>query len=138
MTNNEDWSEAIGLKRAAISVLIRSAICLPIWAAFIWFITPAVNQIPMSIAWFAVMGLILAIPSVALAHALSRGLIERAGFVSPIVTVIAVAFACGVIYGGGEIAGQFRELVDWRIGFIQIAAGLFTTLWIAKTTLFES
>ena len=135
---NDAWSEAIGLKRAAISVLIRSAICLPIWTAFIWFITPAVNQIPMSIVWFAVMSLILAIPSVALAHALSCGLIERAGFVSPVVTAIAVACAWGVIYGGGAIAGQFRELVDWRVGFIQIAASLFATLWIAKTTLFES
>ncbi len=92
----------------------------------------------MSIAWFAVMSLLLAIPSVILAHALSRGLIERAGFVSPVVTIITVAFAWGVIYGGGEIAGQFRVLVDWRMGFIQIAASVFATLWIAKTTLFES
>ena len=134
---NDAWSESIGLKRATITVLIRSAICLPIWSAFIWFITPAVNHVPMSIVWFAVMSLLLAIPSVVLAHALSRGLIERAGFVSPVVTVIAVAFACAVIYGGGEIAGQFRVLVDWRAGFIQIAAGLFAALWIAKTTLFE-
>ena len=92
----------------------------------------------MSIVWFAVMSLLLAIPSVVLAHALSRGLIERAGFVSPVVTLIAAGFAWGVIYGGGAIAGQFRELVDWRAGFIQIAAGFFATLWIAKTTLFES
>ncbi|MCH8822362.1 MAG: hypothetical protein IH984_02525 [Planctomycetes bacterium] len=66
----------------------------------------------MSIVWFAVMSLLLAIPSVVLAHALSRGLIERAGFVSPVVTLIAAGFAWGVIYGGGAIAGQFRELVD--------------------------
>ncbi len=79
----------------------------------------------------------LAIPGVALGYALGRNLTERAGFVSPIVTVIAALFGWGVIVAGVEIADQLRPLHDWRSGFTEMATGIFATMWIIKTTLLE-
>ena len=87
--------------------------------------------------WFAFLGLLLSVPSVIIGYALSRGLTDRAGFVSPIVTLIAAAPAWATLYGGVQIADYFRPLHDWRNGYVVIAAGVFATLWILKATLIE-
>ena len=137
MTTNNDWTPIIGLRRATFTVLWRSLICLPLWVALVWFATPGLNYVPMHWAWFALLGLLLSVPGVITGYALSRRLTERAGFVSPIITLIAGATAWAILYGGVQIANYFRPLHDWRSGFVAIAAGVFATLWILKSTLIE-
>ena len=137
MTATDDWTPAIGLRRVLVTVIWRSLICLPVWGGLVWFATPGLNYVPMHWAWFALLGLLLSVPGVAVGHALARGLTDRAGFVSPVITVIAAGFAWAVVYGGVEISNQFRPLYDWRSGFVSIAAGVFATLWIVKSTLIE-
>ena len=137
MTASDNWTPAIGLRRATFTVLCRSLICLPLWAALVWFATPGLNYVPMHWTWFALLGLLLSMPGVAMGYALARGLTDRAGFVSPVITVIAGVFAWAVVYGGVEISNQFRPLHDWRSGFVVIVPGVFATLWIAKATLLE-
>ena len=91
ITGDDDWTPAIGLRRVFIALLWRSVICLPIWAAIVWLITPVLNFFPLDWRVFGGLALVLAIPGVALGYALGRNLTERAGFVSPIVTVLAAA-----------------------------------------------
>ncbi len=137
MPTTDDWTPAIGLRRILVTVLWRSLICLPVWAALVWFATPGLNYVPMHWAWFALLGLLLSVPGVTVGYALARGLTDRAGLVSPVITVIAAAFAWAVVYGGVEISNQFRPLHDWRSGFVVIVPGVFATLWIVKATLLE-
>jgi hypothetical protein len=137
MTTSDDWTPAIGLRRVLVTVIWRSLICLPVWGGLVWFATPGLNYVPMHLAWFALLGLLLSVPGVAVGYALARGLTDRAGFVSPVITVIAAGFAWAVVYGGVEISNQFRPLYDWRSGFVAIAAGVFATLWIVKAKLIE-
>ena len=137
MTATDDWTPAIGLRRVFVTVIWRSLICLPVWGGLVWFATPGLNYVPMHWAWFALLGLLLSVPGVAVGHALARGLTDRAGLVSPVIIVIAGVFAWAVVYGGVEISNQFRPLHDWRGGFVVIVPGVFATLWIAKATLLE-
>ena len=139
MTTTDDWTSAIGLRRVLVTVLWRSLICLALWAGLVWFAAPGLNYTPFYWRWFALLGLgaILAAPGVAVGYTLARGLTDRAGFVSPLITVIAVGFAWAIVYGGVEISNQFRPLHDWRSGFVVIVPGVFATLWIAKATLLE-
>ena len=137
MTTTHDWTPAIGLRRATFTVLWRSLVCLPPWAALVWFATPGLNYLPMHWLWFGVLGLLLSAPGLITGYALSRGLTERAGFVSPIITLIACTAALVMLYGGVQIADHFGPLHDWRRGFVVIAAGVFATLWILKATLIE-
>lgn len=137
ITGDDDWTPAIGLRRVFIALVWRSVICVPIWAALIWLVTPGLNYVPMHWAWFAMLGLLLAMPGVSIGHALARGLIDRAGFVSPVITAIAAVFAWAAIVAGVEIADQLRPLHDWRSGFAKMATGVFATLWIIKATLLE-
>ena len=137
MTTNNEWTPAIGLRRATLTVLWRSLVCLPLWAALVWFATPGLNYLPMHWTWFGVLGLLLSVPGVIIGYALSRGLTDRAGLISPIVTVIAAAAAWAILYGGVQIGDYFRPLHDWRNGFVVIAASVFATLWIIKATLIE-
>ena len=137
MTSSDDWTPAIGLRRVLVTVIWRSLICLRLWGGLVWYATPGLIYVPMHWLWFALLGLLLAAPGVAMGHALARGLIDRAGLVSPVVTVIAAAFAWAVAYGGVEVSNQFRPLYDWRSGFVEITVGVFATLWIVKATLIE-
>ena len=139
MTTNNNWTPAIGLRRVVVAVLWRSLICLPVWAALVWFATPGLNYVPFYWTWFALLGLgaLLSVPGVAVGYVLARGLTDRAGLVSPLITVIAGVFAWAVVYGGVEISNQFRPLHDWRNGFVVIVPGVFATLWIVKATLLE-
>lgn len=133
----DDWTPLIGLRRSVVSLLWRSLVCLPLWGVLIWLCAPAINLVPMHWAWFGILGLLVATPGVALGHQLSKGLTEDAGFVSPVLTLLAAAFAWAVIIGGVEIVDVWRPLVDWRGPFIEIATGLFATLWVVKATLFD-
>ncbi len=139
MTTNDDWTPAIGLRRVLVTVLWRSLICLALWGGLVWFATPGLNYAPFYWTWFALLalGALLSVPGVAVGYALARGLTDRAGLVSPVITVIASVFAWVVVYGGVEISNQFRPLHDWRSGFVVIVPGVFATLWIAKATLLE-
>ena len=139
MTAADDWTPVIGLRRVLVTVLWRSVICLPMWGGLVWFATPGLNYAPLYWRWwlFAALGALLAVPGVALGYTLSRGLTDRAGLVSPLITVIAVVFAWAVVYGGPEISNQFRPLHDWRSAFVVIVPGVFATVWIVKSTLLE-
>ena len=63
-------------------------------------------------AWFGLLGLLLSVPGVITGYTLSRGLADRAGFVSPIITLIAAAAAWVILYGGVQITDHFRPLYD--------------------------
>jgi hypothetical protein len=101
-------------------------------------VIPALNLMPFALAVLAVVGLVLALPGAAIGHALGRDLTERAGFVSPLVTALAVAFAWVVIIGGVEIADQFRAIQSWRGTYLEVIIGLFATLWIVKVTMVDA
>ncbi len=133
----EHWSPAVGLRRAALALLVRSLICLPIWAAVVWLVTPALNLAPLHWTWLLLLGLILAVPGASIGHALARDITERAGFASMVLTALAAVFAWGVVAGGVELAGLFKTLEGWRPGVTATTTGVFATLWIVKLTLLD-
>ncbi len=138
MTQPDDWTPMIGLRRAIVGAAWRSLLCLPIWTALVWAVTPAVNLVPGHWAWFGLLGGILALPGVAIGAIVAHGMTERAGLVSPVFTAIGAVLALAVILSGIEIADQFRTLLDWRHPFCGGATGVFATLWIIKATILET
>jgi hypothetical protein len=100
-------------------------------------VIPALRPLPGHWAIFGVLCLLLAVPGEVLGHALSRGLTEQAGMVSPVLTVVAAAFVIAVIVGGVEIARWVRPLEGWQITLTKVATAVFGVLWTSRSTLIE-
>lgn len=126
-----EWSAGAGLGRAAIALLIRGVIVVPLWAGLTWVATPVVNMFPWSIATMAIIGLLCAIPGVAIGHALSRKLDEVAGCQSVLLTGMAILVALGVIVIGLEVATIFRPMPLWS-GYVSTATTAFAAIWTVR------
>lgn len=135
---SSEWTIAVGLRRALAILLLRSLILLPFWAALLWLITPAANMLPLHWTQFMLLGALMTIPGGAIGATLARGLTERAGFVSVVLTAITVAFAWGVVLGGLHGSGLLRPLGDWQSLLAPGAAGGVATLWAVKNTLLDA
>ncbi|MGI9013293.1 MAG: hypothetical protein ACR2GY_03495 [Phycisphaerales bacterium] len=102
MPERSDWTPVIGLRNAAVSLLLRSIVAAGVWVAallgFNEFATLFADETGTAhvpalfiIATAAIMGTIIGV-------ILSRGLVERAGFTSPILIVMGAIAAALVIY----------------------------------------
>jgi len=132
-----EWTPLIGLRRAVISLALRSLIILPLWAGCAWTLSSVLGSVTLAGRGMVGIGIILIIPGFAIGHALIARLADRAGFQSMLLALLASAFAVGTIVGGTALAEVFRPFPGWWGGFTAISMSLFAVGWIIRTTLLD-
>jgi hypothetical protein len=132
-----EWTPLVGLRRAVISLAIRSLIILPLWAGLVWGLTPLLLMFPLGIRVFGGIAILLAIPGCLIGHVLASGLADRAGFQSMLLGFLAAVFAVTTIISGIMIAQIANPLPGWQGGFTAIATSLFAVGWIIRATLLD-
>ena len=135
----QGWTPAIGLRNATLSLLWRTAVTVLIWCGALWAFhavlgSLGVTHVPMLIAFgFAALCGTIA------GFVLSRGLDERAGFVSPLLTLLVAVFAATAIIGGEALFAHFLPVATDHLRFIIVGATLVIAgAWIVKYTLVEN
>lgn len=133
----DEWTPAEGLKRAAIALLARCAICLLCWLGLVWLVTPFVNELPNY--WLVWVGIatVMVIPGFGTGYFIGRRLNEIAAMQSLIVTIGAALCAWIAIIGGMQAAHALRPLGEWQAYYMTVSSGVFATLIIAKMTMLD-
>ena len=126
-----DWSFQIGLRNTIISLVIRSLIILPLWAAIIWIMSTY-------LANFGRFNLIiLPFLGMAMGYGFSTKLTDHAGFTGTILMFIAWAFAIAMLIAGVTIVDQFHPLTPYQKFFFSVWGGLPSVLWILKVMVLD-
>lgn len=101
-TSENDWNEWKGLRNAYVSLIIRCVFATIVWAIVVWIVTPAMLWLRDNTGGrqTVVIGIASLAGGFAVGYILSRGLAERAGFVSLLVTVPAVLAAIVCVFAG--------------------------------------
>ena len=135
--NEQPWTPLVGLRRALSHLVIRAAIALVLWTAVVWLITPVLNFLVPHWSIFGLITVVMAVPGVAIGHALAKNLTDTAGMSGLPVAVMAIAFGWAVVILGVVLAHTIRPVGDWQYGFTVVATGCSTTLWLIKATLLQ-
>ena len=124
----QQWTPAIGYRRAVTSLLIKSLLILPACTGLLCIVTPALWQ-PRY--WGAV--LVLAIAGFGMGFLACLNLAERTGLASPVLGVIAAAFVWVVVLAAASVSHfALRPLPDWSAVYAQMTVAIFASLWILK------
>ena len=134
----QDWTPAIGLRNAAISLAWRSVVAALMWCALLWIFHKAlsgigVTRVPLLIAlgFAALSGTIVGLT-------VSRGLEEKTGFVSPLLTILTLAFAAVAIIGAEAMFERLFTTSTDDLRFMIVGATMIVAgAWIVKYTLLE-
>lgn len=122
-----DWTEMVGVRRLAIAMLIRGAIAMGIWTAWLAILNWEGQQ-PILIGIVALM-----------LHLLVGGVIgmvfwtrlrEKCGFDGLFPAVVACIAVLIVLSLGGAVIGQLTPLSGNRIAFGVVSAGLTAISYI--------
>ncbi|MHC4948939.1 MAG: hypothetical protein ACYTG1_11865 [Planctomycetota bacterium] len=134
---DDGWSPGRGLARATVRVLVRGAVSFVVLGGLLWLVTPALNALPAHWSQFALVAAVMTVPGFALGAALSRGLTEIAGFVSVVLTAVALAATWAVVVGVTAAARLLRPLGDWQELLVPGAVALIATIVVVRNTLLE-
>ena len=135
-----EWTIGVGLRRAAVHLLIWSIVSTIGWAAALWLLAPLINSIPDAMAPSnRVKGLVyavIAVPAGAiLAHVLHARMLDAAGFSSRVLSAISLIFIWAVAIGGTLTAIMFRPLRDNRDVVMYVSVGAIATIIVIYETL---
>ena len=101
MTTTHHWTPAIGLRRLALSLLLRMAICLFLWGGLLTLVAPAFQYNQFVLTFWLIF--IAAIPPGALiGFVMSWRLSERVGFAG-----LLPAISSGILAIASIILGSF-------------------------------
>jgi hypothetical protein len=143
----EEWSFAIGTRRAAVSVLWRTAVVLGLWLLVLY----GLHALAAALAGGDAAGdagdrcrgigriamIAAAVTGIAGGFTLGRGLSDVAGFSSPVVSAIAAIGAAIAFIGGDALFAQLAEPSSDMTRFIATGVAMIVALgWIAYETLF--
>ncbi len=141
----EEWSFAIGTRRAAVSVLWRTAVVLGLWLLVLYGLQALAAALagPDSAGGSPGRGvgriaiIAAAVTGIAGGFTLGRGLSDVAGFSSPVVSAIAAIGAAIAFIGGDALFAQLAEPSSDMTRFIATGVAMIVALgWIAYETLF--
>jgi hypothetical protein len=133
----QEWTPAIGLRRALGHLVIRSAVALAIWTGLVWLAVPALNFLVAHWAVMGVTGLILAAPGTAIGYALWRKLPDLAGMSGFPVAGMALLFGAVVVIVGVVVAHAIRPLEDWQYMFTMFGTMTWLSAWIIRSALVD-
>ena len=135
---NQEWTPSTGLREAAISLMWRTGVAAVVWFALLWGFHAALNgmgvtSVPVLIALgFAALAGTLAV------LILSKGLEEKAGFVSPLLTLLTLVFAAAAIIGAEALFDRAFSGSTDHLRFLIVGATMVVTgAWIVRYTLLE-
>jgi hypothetical protein len=134
---DQEWSPALGVSRAILSLLWRGAIALVCVAGLLWLLHPTLvwaSQYLSLLPGVLVVGVPMMLAGVLLGLLLSARLTEQAGFVGPIVTALAAAALLGALVGGAKVAVALRGSTTWLIGLGCISMAVMAMFTIVKRT----
>lgn len=138
--SDQEWTEMIGLRNATLSLLWRTLVAGLLWCVLLWGFDALITavgdiRIPALIVYgfTALSGTIAGIT-------LSRGLDETAGFVSPVLTIIAGIFTAIAIIGGEAlIAPHLSGALGNHSRFLLVGITMVVALvWVTKNTLIDT
>ncbi len=136
MSRQEEWSDAIGLRRAAVSLVLRGLCALPLWAGAIWAMDRLMNALAVR-AWLLLLAGVICGGVIGLI--MSKKLAEQAGMVSVLVSLLAAAATGLVLFGGWAVMSQAG--VAWSgtalFYFIGATAAMSLALIVRYTALDE-
>lgn len=139
MREEETWSELTGLRNAAVRVVLRCLICLPIWIGLYWVacagLAAVFEALPID-SWRLLIPLSFGalIPGVAIGIAITRRIDEHAGFVHPVVTGVVIAPMWSMLYAGAAVVRTLGAFDGWAYEFFAIGVAIVA----AYTTLLDS
>jgi hypothetical protein len=117
-----EWTIAIGLRRATFHLLGWSAALFPLWAGLVWLLTPWFNTLPTGrrggLMW--IVFLIAAMCGWVAGRALWSPMLDRAGFVSRLLSLMATLFIAAIAVGGVWVADTYRPLAGERLWLTMI------------------
>jgi hypothetical protein len=129
----QNWTPAIGYRRAVTSLVIKSLIILPVCTGLLWLVTPALAA---SRYWGVV--LVLAIAGFVLGYIACLNLVERTGLASPMLGLVAAAFIwLDVLAAAGISHFAFRPLPDLSALYAQMTVAIFASIWILKEVILD-
>jgi hypothetical protein len=129
-----DWTPWGGLARAAGLLAMRSLLVIPVWALVVGC---AAFTVDLTGAVAAAAFLVLAIIGYGIGQIYGRGVVERAGFASIVVTALAAAICLVAL---ATAVGLATIVQPKAAGIAPMAAGapwLFATIVIVKITLYD-
>lgn len=141
---HDSWNEWVGLRRALTTLLWRGAIAMVLWIALYIAVLPPLewlSNLPIGgfffVAWVAIISGLAAIPGFAIGHFLGRDLPEHAGFVSPVLTALALLTAGAVVAGGAQLVLIYRSSAGWAVSYTWIMTAVFAGVWLIRLTLLD-
>jgi hypothetical protein len=135
--DEQQWTPAIGLRRALGRLLIRSIIALVIWTGLVWLATPVLNFLIPHWAVMGVTALVLAAPGAAIAYALWSKLCDIAGMSGWPIAGMALIFGLFVVVGGVMLSNAIRPLGEWQYSFTMFGTATWLTVCIIRLVLTE-
>ncbi len=130
----QNWTPAIGYRRAVTSLTIKSLLILPVCTGLLWLVTPAL--------WaprYWVVVLVLAIGGFVLGFVVCRNLPERTGLASPVLGLVAAAFVWVVVLTSAGVSHfALRSLPDWPAFYAQTTVAIFASLWILRAFVLDT
>ena len=124
----QNWTPAIGYRRAVTSLIIRSLIILPACTGLMWLVTPVLWRPPY---WGAV--LVLAIAGFVVGFVACLNLPERTGLATPRLGLVAAAFVWADVLTAACVSHfVLRPLPDLPAFCAQMTVAIFASIWILK------
>ncbi len=129
-SQDSEWTPGRGLRRAALSLLIKSPVCLVVWVVFLvvtepvaaWLVTSSpIRGAPLIVALVAI---VVAIPAWPTGHLLSRRLTERVGFEGPAPAGLGIVTVWVVVLLGTRLAVMISGPATWITTVATVGMGL--------------
>ncbi len=129
--SSDDWNEWKGLADALILLMLRSIVAIALWGGIVWLVTMVLLQLGSYSSLLVYM--VSAAGGFAVGFVLTRGLADRAGFVGPILSVMACVAVIGCILAGTAIGSRINGA--YAFGFVanMIAASVGCFIGIIKS-----
>ncbi len=124
----QNWTPAIGYRRAVTSLIIKSLIILPVCTGLLWLVTPAL----WAPRYWGIV-LVLAIAGCVLGFVVCRNLVVRTGLAGPMLGLVAAAFVWVDVLAAACVSHfALRPLPDWPAFYAQTTVAIFASLWIVR------
>jgi hypothetical protein len=118
-SRDTEWTPGIGLRRAALSLLLKSPICFIVWVVFLrgteyvaaWLMTSTpIRAAPIIIA---VVAIIVVVPAWPIGRLVSRRLTEEVGFEGPAPAALGIVTVWVVALLGNRLEHMVGEPATW-------------------------
>jgi hypothetical protein len=139
-TRDTEWTPGIGLRRAALTLLLKSPLCLVGWVVFLlitepaaaWLVTNSpIRGAPLLAAVVAIVVAVIAWPT---GHLLSRRLTEQTGFEGPAPAALGIVTVWVVVLLGTRLAGMIGGPATWITTVATVGMGLEASLVVLWRT----